>query len=128
MDRCQVQGHWSWLAVTILTGMKTCEEHLCHSIWLSETVDPEELQFLQESRAGRRQKAAASKRDASDQPAGETGAETVMGQGWARAAWLYILLFLYLSLNVMPGPLDACGELPLDFFALIGPLRMGSKA
>lgn len=67
-------------------------------------LDPPRLSCWEE-------KAASSERDASGHLAGETAVETMMGQGWERAACLYALLSLYLNLNLISGPLDGLGEL-----------------
>lgn len=73
-------------------------------------LDPPRLSCWEE-------KATDSKRDASGHLAGETAVETMMGQRWERAAWLYVLLSLYLNLNLMSGSLDGLGELSLSLFA-----------
>lgn len=67
MDRCQVQGRWLCLAVTILTGLnEDIVEDTCappSGYQATETAkSPEKLEFPRESHAGRRQEAAGMHR------------------------------------------------------------------
>lgn len=123
-DKCQAQGHWPCLAVTIPSDYQT-----------TETMGPEKLKFPQESHSGKRRLQPV--RGMHQATLQERPEWRLRGQGWVGDAW-----FVYTSVplfkpksrvrtprwtwGAVTGPL--CSSSQCGHVALVGPLRMGGRA